>query len=206
MLYTPRHFQEQDPQTLYDFINANNFGILLTTHAGQIDATHLPFVLDQERQTLLAHMARANKHWQRIAQQSEALVIFNGAHAYVSPTWYTEHPSVPTWNYSTVHVRGSIQILEGDDAAHHALQMLSHYHEPPTQSTWQMESLPEDYMARQVKSIAVMEIAIQQMEGKFKLSQNRSETDQAQVIAHLHQGNEADQATAHLMQQRRLKK
>src|SRR5262245_25072902 len=102
-MYIPKSFAETDGATLYPFIRDNNFAALVTEHEGQLIASHLPFLIDSERGVLRAHLARANDQWQAFDGR-EALVIFQGPHAYVSPSWYEVQPSVPTWNYTAVHV------------------------------------------------------------------------------------------------------
>src|SRR5262245_32627214 len=105
-MYIPNSFREDDQAELHDLMRQNNFAILVTQHGGAPFATHAPFLLDAERGphgTLLAHIARANPQWRDFDGQQEALVIFQGPHAYISPSWYEVAPSVPTWNYAAVH-------------------------------------------------------------------------------------------------------
>src|SRR5437868_7041638 len=105
-MYIPAHFREDDPERLHSLIQEYSFGMLVTCEVGRPFASHLPFLLDTGRGpqgTLRAHLARANPQWQSFASGQEALVIFQGPHAYLSPSWYETHPSVPTWNYAAVH-------------------------------------------------------------------------------------------------------
>src|SRR5258707_9890039 len=104
-VYIPKSFAESDVSVLYQFMQANNFAALVTQQAGQIVASHIPFMIDTERGMLKAHLARANDQWKAF-DGSEAMVIFQGPHAYISPSWYETHPSVPTWNYAAAHVYG----------------------------------------------------------------------------------------------------
>ena len=109
-MYTPKHFEMNDPAELTAFMQHYNFAALVTSHEGNITASHLPFMLDASRGehgTLIAHLAHTNPQWQTFASGQEALVIFTGPHAYVSPSWY-EKPTtnVPTWNYTAVHAYG----------------------------------------------------------------------------------------------------
>ena len=183
-MYIPKSFAETDTPTLYQFMRDHNFASFIT-HGGSLIASHLPFMVDAERGVLKAHLARANPQWKTF-DGSEALVIFQGPHAYVSPTWYEAHPSVPTWNYTTVHVYGVPQIIQDADAIHEALSELVENHEHGRNPEWEMH-LPEDYYAKMVQSLVVFEVPMTRVEGKFKLSQNRSEADQESVIAHLSQ-------------------
>jgi len=156
---------------------------LITQHEGHIVASHIPFMVDTERGVLKAHLARANDQWKSFGE-GEALVIFQGAHAYISPSWYATHPSVPTWNYTAVHVYGVPQIVENEGEMRVMLRELVANHERGRSPEWTME-LPEDYLQTMMKSIVGFEMKIERIEGKFKLSQNRCEVDQASVIEHL---------------------
>jgi transcriptional regulator len=201
-MYIPKSFAETDTTILYQFMLDHNFAIFVTQGGGQMVATHLPFMLDAERGVLKAHLARANPQWKAF-DGSEALVIFQGAHAYVSPTWYETHPSVPTWNYATVHVYGVPQIVDDPAAVHATLSELVENHEHGRDPEWEMH-LPDDYYAKMVQSIVVFEVPISRVEGKFKLSQNRSEADQTSVIAHLSESSyPLDVETAELAASRR---
>jgi transcriptional regulator len=113
-MYTPKHFEQSDQRTLWDFIDAHAFGTLLTVVDGRPTLSHLAFLPDREAGVLHCHVARANPHWREIARSPEALAIFAGPHGYVSPTWYAERGGVPTWNYTVVHAHGSAQAV--DDA------------------------------------------------------------------------------------------
>jgi transcriptional regulator len=102
-MYIPKHFREDDPATLYDLMRQHNFAALVTHHDGQLMASHLPFMVDAERGLLLAHLARANPQWQHFAEGREVLVIFQGPHAYITPSWYAAAPSIPTWAEQAGH-------------------------------------------------------------------------------------------------------
>jgi transcriptional regulator len=149
-------------------------------------ASHLPFIVEPdagENGMLIAHMARANGQWQDFAINTEVLVIFQGPHAYVSPSLYETHPSVPTWNYLAVHVYGRPRIIEDEAAVRAILHRLVDQHEAPD-SGWRMESA-EGYVGRMLRSIVAFELEITRIEGKAKLSQNRDATDQHNVAASL---------------------
>src|SRR5206468_2683175 len=134
--------------------------------------------------TLLSHMARANDQWQDFARGAEALVIFQGHHTYISPSWYEIHPSVPTWNYMVVHAYGTPRLITDDDRIRAALRELVATHESAFDEPWPMD-LPDDYLRKMLRGIVAFEIPITRLEGKFKLSQNRSERDRQLVIAAL---------------------
>jgi transcriptional regulator len=197
-MYIPKSFAVSDVETLYAFMRAHNFATMVTQHDGQMTATAIPFMIDSERGVLKAHLARANGQWKQFGS-SESLVIFQGAHAYISPTWYGEHPSVPTWNYTAVHVYGVPQLIEDDATIQAMLRALVENHEHGRAPEWEM-NLPEDYMQKMVKSIVVFEIPMTRVEGKFKMSQNRSEADQVSVMTNLAASHDAlDQQTADIM-------
>ncbi len=183
-MYLPKSFQIEDLAELHAFMRAFGFATLVTQHAGAPFASHLPFLLDAERGphgTLLAHMARANPQWRDFTAGGEALVIFQGPHAYISPSWYETHPSVPTWNYAVVHVYGQPRIVEDHATLHHMLETLVDTHEAAFAQPWRMD-LPHDYLDKMMRAVVGFEIEITRLEGKFKLSQNRPATDQRHVV------------------------
>jgi transcriptional regulator len=194
-MYTPKHFEVTAPDTLAAFIDAHSFGALITAPHGRPSASHVPFLLDRARNVLHCHLARANPQWQELTVVAEVLVIFTGPHGYVSPTWYTD-PGVPTWNYTAVHVYGAARIV--DDPGHTArhVEALAAKYERGSPAPW----VP-DYDPRRLGGIVGIEIGIRSIEGKFKLSQNRSAADRAGVIAKLSaSGRDNDTALAGLMQ------
>lgn len=203
-MYIPRINQETDIDTLHDLMESHNFAILVNHHDGQLDATHLPLMLDRKRGaygTLIGHLARANKQWKSFGED-EILVIFNGPHAYISPTWYDNHPSVPTWNYATVHAYGVPKLLDDPADIDGALRALVQHHEKHRNPEWVMD-LPNDFMDTMRKAIVAFEIEITRIEGKFKLSQNKTENEKQTVIHELLKSNSAeDVATGELMADR----
>ncbi len=204
-MYIPKSFAETDTAVLYQFIRDNNFAPLVTHRDGELLASHIPWMLDSERGVLTAHLARANPQWKAF-DGSETLVIFTGPHAYVSPTWYETHPSVPTWNYAAVHVYGVPQIIDDEARICPILQSLVENHEQGRAPEWTMVDLPADYLQTMLKAIVVFELPIARVEGKYKLSQNRSDVDQTNVIAHLAgSAYPVEVETSRLMEQRRAK-
>jgi transcriptional regulator len=205
-MYLPNSFREDDPALLHELMRQNNFAILVTQHDGAPFATHLPFMIDAQRGphgTLLAHMARANPQWRDFAAGREALVIFQGPHAYISPSWYAAMPSVPTWNYAIVHAYGVPRIVEDHDRLYEILKRLVDTHEAAFEQPWRME-LPDDYMDKMMRAIVGFEIEITRLEGKLKLSQNRSAIDQRQVVAALSESNDDLHAGVVALMQERL--
>jgi transcriptional regulator len=126
-------------------------------------------------------VARANPHWRYLAAGRPTLVVFAGAHAYVSPSWYATHPSVPTWNYVAVHATGTGALVEDPERVKTLLTDLVRIYESSRPSAWSIEGLPADYLAGMQRGIVAFEIAIERLEGKAKLSQNRDAVDQART-------------------------
>lgn len=188
-MYLPQHFQVADRAWCHALIRAESFGMLAgVDEAGRPFATHLPFLLDEDRGplgTLLGHVARANPQWRYFRPDRPVLAIFSGPHAYVSPAWYEVHPSVPTWNYVAVHAFGVPSLIEEPVRVRALLARLVRVHEAGRPDPWSFESLPEGYLAGMLKGIVAFEIPIDRLEGKAKLGQNRTAADRARVRAAL---------------------
>lgn len=194
-MYIPAHFAATDAATLHDIIRQFSFATLVTAADGAPVATHLPFLLDPDQGghgVLLGHMARANTQWHAFDGRTEALVVFLGEHGYISPAWYTDHPSVPTWNYAAVHAYGRPRVIEDADRIRQLLERLVVRHESGRDEPWSME-LPTDYMEGMVKGIVAFEIPMDRLEGKLKMSQNRSSADQQQVMQALATSSDRNQ-------------
>lgn len=182
-MYIPKSFSQTDLNLLFAFMQKHNFATLVSQSENGLTATHLPLMLDSTRGeygTLLGHVAKANSQWKSMFHR-EVLVMFQGPHTYISPSWYETQPNVPTWNYTVVHAYGTPQIVEDSAVVYGMLEQLVNHHEAGFAQPWTM-NLPDDYMRKMVQAIVAFEIPITRLEGKFKLSQNRSETDQSQVI------------------------
>jgi transcriptional regulator len=179
-MYTPEHFQPTDERTLWDFVDEHAFGTLLTLVDGLPTVSHVPFLADRDGRQLHCHVARANPHWRDLARSPRALVIFMGPHGYVSPTWYAERGGVPTWNYAVVHAHGSAHAIDDAEHARKHVEALAAKYERGRAAPW-----TPDYDTRRLAGIVAIEIRVDKLEGKFKLSQNRSATDRAAVIARL---------------------
>ncbi len=186
-MYTPSQFRVTDRAILHAVMDRFSFATLVTAHDGHPMATHLPFLVDPydgEHGRLVAHMARANDQWRDFERGNEALVIFQGQHAYVSPSWYRANPSVPTWNYVAVHAYGVPQVIDDEARVREVLRMLVDKHEAGFEEPWSMD-LPEPYLTNMMRGIVAFEMRITRIDGKFKLSQNRSGEDREQVVAAL---------------------
>jgi transcriptional regulator len=156
-------------------------------HQGRPFATHLPLLLRRDRGehgTLLGHVARANQQRLDLEGGQEALAIFQGDHAYVSPSWYETYPAVPTWNYATVHAYGVPRVIHDDAVVRETLRALVDTYESGSESPWTMD-LPEEYLRTMLLGIVAFELPIARLEGKFKLSQNQPVGNQRRVAARL---------------------
>ena len=173
-MYVPEHFRVHRNEDAIAFMRANPFAILISTTAAGPFATHLPlFVRTEEEKLLLrGHVAKANPHWRYLEQQPECLTIFHGAHSYISPTNYTARESVPTWNYAAVHLYGNARVFSSQEDLLGMLHELMGTFEPAYAEQW--ASLDEAYRERMLSHIVGFEIEVTKLEGKFKLSQNRT--------------------------------
>jgi transcriptional regulator len=187
-VYVPHFNAMSDEDELRRLVATVSTAQLITVGTdGYPSATLLPVLWHGER--VIAHMARANEHWRTIAPDSPALVVCTGADAYISPSWYAskrEHGKVvPTWNYSAVHLTGRVTVHDDPEWVRHAVTELTHEHEDARTHPWAVSDAPEKYVEGQLRAIVGIEIALERVEGKAKLSQNRSEADQDGVISGL---------------------
>ncbi len=206
MIYLPDVFHETDLDALHALIESYSFATLISPDAKEPMITHLPLLLDRGRGaqgTLIGHVARTNSHWRTLQERPEVIAVFHGPHAYVSPSWYGVHPSVPTWNYAVVHAAGRARLLHEPQALEHITRRLVETFENPRPERWRME-LPQDFHQRMLGGIVGFEIEIAQLSGKFKLSQNRSLDDRHRVVTALDAGSAAEQEVAALMRARVL--
>jgi len=207
-MYVPKLFREDDITKLHALMLEYSFAALISQQPDGVPfATHLPFLLDTERGpygTLLAHMARANPHWRSFDTAREVLVIFQGPHTYISPSWYQEKLSVPTWNYAVVHAHGKPRIIEDQAAMYNLLQAQIQHFESQFEKPWQITSLPEDFTYGKIKGTVGFEIEITRLEGKFKISQNRPTSDQVRVVSTLKDSQDPmNVSVAELMERQR---
>jgi transcriptional regulator len=201
-MYVPAHFAEPDLGTLHQFIEGHPFGLLISQHDGRPFATHLPFLLDRTagpNGTLLGHVARQNPQWQQLAGQP-VLGVFHGPHAYVSPTWYRAGRTVPTWNYVAVHAYGTAQLIDDADEIVALVAELTRVSERPMPTPWTFD--PADPFVRKLATqIVGFRIAIDRIEGKWKLNQNHPDERRRRVIDALRvQGGDDAHEVADLME------
>jgi transcriptional regulator len=201
-MYIPAAFRVDDAEKLHALMRQHSFATLITHDGTAPFATHLPVLLRPGGDgpgTLVSHMARANPQWKHFANGQEALVVFHGPHAYISPAWYETQPAVPTWNYAVAHAYGVPQIITDHDTVAALLRETVALFEAPLPQPWSGD-LPQDYFEKMIQGIVAFEIPISRLEGKFKLGQNRSATDQRNVHQALRQSPDAEgRALADLM-------
>jgi transcriptional regulator len=210
-MYIPRSNEETRPEVIVAFIRAHPFGALITAGRDGLFATHLPFVFDPSRGpsgVLQGHVARANPHHRQMLDATDALVIFTGPDAYITPSWYAskeEHGKVvPTWNYVAVHVYGTLRFTEDPDYLRAHLAALTRQHEHGRERPWAVTDAPEAFIVQQSAAIVGVELEITRLEGKWKMSQNRSDVDIDGVIHGLAQSSDpAQQRTAQIVAERR---
>ena len=206
-MYTPQSFAERDLPTLFGFLDASPLAILVSPSPSPdgLAATHLPLILDRSTGpmgTLFGHMARANPQARADASTPiEALVIFTGPDAYISPEWYATKREtgrvVPTWNYVAVHAYGTLRFHQNPEFLRPHLELLTRRHEAGRPDPWHVSDAPEEYVAQQMKAIVGLTVEIERLEGKWKMSQNRSDADIAGVISGLNASTaERDRAVA----------
>ena len=174
-MYVPNHFSVTETEEIFSFLDANAFGQLISTVDQRLTASHLPFLVSSDRKHLQCHLARQNTHWQHL-QDQRVLVTFQGPHDYISPSWY-QTPGVPTWNYQALHVYGRCRVFEEPEAIATVVETLSRRYESGFEQPWKPQ-----YRDAMLKAIIGVEIEIEELQCKYKLSQNRSEVDQQGVI------------------------
>jgi transcriptional regulator len=192
-MYRPPAFSVDERDELFDMIEQSPFGNVVTSSVSGLEATGLPMIIDRDRGdlgVLRCHLARANGHRRRM-DGLDALVIFQLVDGYISPSWYPsklEHGKVvPTWNYEIVHAHGTIRVHDDTEWVRQLVTDLTDHHEAavfgqPGRQAWEISDAPDDYIDRQLRAIVGVEIKITRLEGKRKLSQNRSDDDRLGVV------------------------
>jgi len=203
-MYIPKLYREEDREKILEFLKQNNFPALVTHDGEKPIATHLPVeVVEAEDGALiiLGHMSRANPQWKSFGKQ-EVLLIFQGAHTYISPRWY-DHVNVPTWNYVMVHLYGKVRLVEGDQL-YSLMGRLVQKHE--VQTSYNLESLPDDFVKKEMKGIVGFAVDVTRVDAGYKLSQNRHDEDHENIIHELEKrGDDNSVDVAKAMRERREK-
>jgi len=201
-MHIPKYYREEDKKRIVEFLKANSFPALVSHDGEKLVATHLPVEIIEKEDgslTVLGHMSRANPQWKSFGDQ-EVLLIFQGAHTYISPRWYN-HVNVPTWNYINVHVYGKVRMLDGEELKS-LLSELVKKHE--TGTGYSMEGLPADFVEKEMRGVAGFALDVTRLDAASKLSQNRDDESYASIISHLKErGDDVSAEIAREMQIRR---
>jgi transcriptional regulator len=188
-MYIPRHNEEKRVSVMHSLIVSRPLGTLITLGASGLFASHIPMILEDNGShfgVLKGHISRANTQWQDFVPTVDALAIFAGHQHYITPTWYPgtkEHgKEVPTWNYVVVHAYGPLNVIHDDQWLLTNVEKLTNIHEAGSPVPWRVSDAPEDFIRSQLKGIVGLELPIQKLEGKWKVSQNRTERERLGVI------------------------
>ena len=194
-MYMPAHFEETRTPVMHDLVRAHPLATWVVQGPGGLAVNHIPFLIDAERGpfgTLVGHVARANPVWRQLGA---SVAVFQGPQAYVSPNWYpTKHAhgkAVPTWNYAVVHAHGTPRAIESRDALLGIVTRLTQAHEASQAAPWAVSDAPADFIDQLLKAIVGIEMPIERLIGKWKVSQNRSEPDRLGTVAGLRQRGDA---------------
>lgn len=197
-MYLSHHFAESRVEVMHALMRAHPLGVLVANTAEGMDANHVPFVADLEPAPwgrLRCHVARANPIWSALEQANDVLVIFQGAEAYVSPSVYEakrkDGKVVPTWNYVAVHAYGKARVVHERAWLFEQLHALTTVHESGRPEPWRVDDAPADYTDKLIQAIVGIEITIDKLIGKWKVSQNRSRADRSSIAADLRAQSEA---------------
>ena len=206
-MYLQSAFREDDLATLHKTMQETHLAMLVTSGTNGLDASHVPVIVDAAKGpngTLIGHLSRANLQWQQTDTAVPALAIFQGPEAYISPSWYATKREtgkvVPTWNYVAIHAHGTIVFFDDRERLREIVTTLTDRHEAGRAEPWAVTDAPDDFVDAMLKGIVGFELAIERLEGKWKMSQNRSEADQRGVVEGLTEtGGPGDKAVAGIM-------
>jgi len=193
-MYRPPHFDESDPRLLYEVIENHGFATLISVAGGAPVVSHIPVFPEQMtagKVRLTGHFARANDHWRLLDGKTTMTAVFQGPHDYISPRWYDSKGLVPTWNYIAVHVSGVPEMITDRERTLEILDQLTNAYEQGAKTPWTTTALTDEKIDHLLKGIVAFEMPVDRIEGKFKLSQNRSDKDRLGVMQGLkNKGND----------------
>lgn len=191
-MYQSTFFREDRIEVQHDLMRAHPLGLLVTAGPEGLMANPIPFLIDaatSERGTLRCHIARANPQGRELAVVEQCLIVFQGPHSYVTPSWYATKREtgkvVPTWNYVTVHAWGRPRVIDDSQWLRRLVDDLTRVQESVRPAPWTIDDVPAEFIASQLNGIVGVEIPIDRIEGKWKVSQNRPPADRAGVVAGL---------------------
>lgn len=187
-MHLPKHFEQTEIAEIHALILGNPLGSLMTVGSGGLSATHIPFELAAEAGPygmLMGHVARANPVWREASPDFQALVVFQGANAYISPSWYPSKKNsgkvVPTWNYIAVHAYGRVRVVDDAERIRAHIERLTNREESGFAQPWSIDDAPVEFIEKMLGAVVGIEIDIARLEGKWKVSQNRSSQDREGV-------------------------
>ncbi|HJR79932.1 MAG TPA: FMN-binding negative transcriptional regulator [Anaerolineales bacterium] len=203
-MYIHKLYREEDREKILEFLRQNDFATLVVNDGEKPVASHLLMEVIESGENLIVngHMSKANSLWKTFEKNAEVLVIFQGPHTYISPTWY-DHINVPTWNYQSVHIYGKPRLITGHEEAYGVLKRLIDRHE--ANSPYRLETLPQDFVRKEMKGIVAFQIEVTRIEANYKLSQNRDDANYRSIVSHLEEERTDDlsHAVAEAMKQNR---
>jgi transcriptional regulator len=181
-MYIPPYYIEKDEEKLIEFIRSHNFALITSCSNDVPVATHLPFVIEKRENKifLVSHMAKANPQWETFGENN-VLVVFQGPHAYISPSHYEKKQNVPTWNYIAVHAYGKVKLIEDPNDVFNLMEKTIAEFEKSFFAQW--KNLDLNYVSGMLTAIVAFEIEVTELQGKFKLSQNKTKNEQQQIIS-----------------------
>ena len=183
-MYTPPKFYENSPDKIFEFIDENSFGLIISIdHEGHILHSQTPLILSEDRTKLLGHVAKANTHW-NLWHDRLVKILFQGAHSYISPSYYASSFNVPTWHYMTVAIEGVVNLVSDNQSKIDMMKQLVSHHEKGFQQPWDFDASDHRY-TKLFEVIVFFEIEISDIQASFKLNQNKSKEDQSSVMSHL---------------------
>jgi transcriptional regulator len=192
-MYIPKFNEETRTPVLHQLMREHPLASLVTYGRSGLFASHLPMLLEEDATlgTLRCHVSRVNAQWKDFDPAVEALAIFSGAGHYISPNWYEEKQAtgrvVPTWNYAVVHAYGNLKVIEDAEWLRAHVERLVSLHEAALPKPWALSDAPQEYVTAQLRGIVGFEMKIERLEGKWKVSQNRSQADRLGVVEGLNE-------------------
>ncbi|MFS0865680.1 FMN-binding negative transcriptional regulator [Fredinandcohnia sp. 179-A 10B2 NHS] len=202
-MYIPKHFNLDDEEMIYNFIKEYSFATLFSQHNGEPYATHLPLTINKGENTLYGHFARPNEQW-KDAENQQVLVVFQGPHCYISPSWYETSMAVPTWNYVSIHIYGRLEVIENQKIILDSLNDMVNKYEKPD-SSYNLNEIDSRFIEGMTKGIVAFKINITKIEAKAKLSQNHPVERQQLVIKQLENPSEQNNLQIASLMKKNLK-